>query len=115
MKDANLIILVLLAIIGIPAMLFAFLEKPNQPKETGEILPGKYVVTWYKQAGGFIRSKELTAEQLIQEVHKTFNKAQSRIRFEEFSDGYKFSRTSWRHARNAEGQKFGYITAKRLV
>jgi hypothetical protein len=110
-----LLILFIISIIVFCVYLFLYLfQTENNIKVTAAIDPGTYLVTWYKQAGGIIRTKNLTAQQLIDQVHLTFSKAQSRINFEELTDGYKFSRTNWRHSRSAEGQRFGYIIAKKI-
>ena len=118
MKDANTIALVILAVVGLPALILMQLTNTAKAESSqsriGEILPGTYEVSWYKQAGGFLRTKVLSAEQMIVEVKRTFARAHDTMMFEEFSDGYKFSRANWRHAHNAEGQKFGYILAKRI-
>lgn len=76
---------------------------------------GWYELKWFKQAGGYMRTKKVPGSLLMKEVNKTFDKAKDIYHIEECSDGYIFRRANWSHSGRREGQKFGYITARKML
>jgi len=109
---------ILVMIILIPIVILLHFIKNAEAEETQQTVvidkEAIYQVTWYKQAGGFLREEKVFGNELLTEVQRTFKKARGIYRIQECSDGYIFTRANWAQGKR-EGQKFGYITARKVV